>query len=137
RLYPVGVNILKMYPASNSDGTYNQGFNYVSQDATSQPERQDLFRLDWNVTDRWRVNGKILNNKSDRLLPYGSFVLASNMPDYSVSYLFPRRGYSLNVAGTLNNTTFVEFTLGYSHNSIDILPDQSNPTKFTRTALGL
>jgi len=137
RLYPVGVNILKMYPTPNSDGTYTQGYNYVSQDATSQPERQDLFRLDWNVTDRWRVNGKVINNKSDRLLPYGSFVLASNMPDYSITYLFPRRGYSANVAGTLNSTTFVEATFGYSHNSIDILPDQDDPSHFTKTALGL
>jgi hypothetical protein len=137
RLYPIGVNILKMYPMPNSDGTFTQGFNYVSQDATSQPERQDLFRLDWNVSDSWRVNGKVINNKSDRLLPYGSFVLASNMPDYSVTYLFPRRGYSLTAAGTLNSTTFVEMTVGYSHNSIDILPDQSDPARFTKAALGL
>jgi hypothetical protein len=137
RLYSFGVNILKMYPAPNSDGTINQGYNYATQAATSQPERQDLLRLDWNASSKWRVTGKILNNKSDRLLPYGSFVLASNMPDYSISYLFPRRAYSLSATGTLNDSTFVEVTLGYSHNSIDILPDQSNPTKFTKTALGL
>ena len=99
------MNILKLYPQPNSEGTINQGYNYASQAATSQPERQDLLRLDWNVTDKWRVSGKILNNKSDRLLPYGSFVLASNMPDYSISYLFPRRGYSLNASGTLNRRT--------------------------------
>src|SRR4029078_4951280 len=67
----------------------------------------------------------------------GSFVLASNMPEYSISYLFPRRGYSVNASGSLNATPFLEVTLGYSHNSIDILPDQSDPTKFTRTKLGL
>lgn len=137
RLYPLGVNILKMYPVANSDGTLSQGFNYFTQQATSQPERQDLLRLDWNINDKWRVNGKILNNKSDRLLPYGSFVLGSNLPDYSISYLFPRRGYSMNASGSLNSTTFVEVTLGYSHNSINILPDQSNPTKFTKSTLGL
>ncbi|MEO8362287.1 MAG: carboxypeptidase regulatory-like domain-containing protein, partial [Vicinamibacteria bacterium] len=137
RQYGLGVNILKMYPLPNSDESLSQGFNYFTQEATSQPERQDLLRLDWNINPKWRASGKILNNKSDRLLPYGSFVLASNLPDYSVSYLFPRRAYSLSASGTLNNTTFVEFTLGYSHNSIDILPDQSNADKFTKTKLGL
>jgi hypothetical protein len=137
RLYGVGINILRMYPLPNSPGTIGQGYNYVSQDATEQPERQDLLRLDWNVSDNWRVNGKVINNNSDRLLPYGSFVLASNMPDYSITYLFPRRGYSMNVAGTLNSTTFVEATVGYSHNSIDILPDQDDPSRFTKASLGL
>jgi hypothetical protein len=137
RLYGVGVNILKMYPMPNSDGTINQGFNYVSQEPTSQPERQDLLRLDWYPTTSWRVSGKVLNNKSDRLLPYGSFVLQSNLPDYSISYLFPRRGYSLTAAGSLGPTTFAEATFGYSHNSIDILPNQANPDAFTRTTLGL
>lgn len=137
RLYNVGVNILKMYPLPNSDGTYTQGYNYQSQAPTSQPERQDLFRLDWNVSNAWRLSAKVLNNKSDRLLPYGSFVLASNLPDYSISYLFPRRGYSATAQGTLNSTTFVEATFGYSHNSIDILPDQSDPQSFTKSALGL
>lgn len=137
RLYGLGVNILKMYPLPNSPGTAAQGFNYASQEPTSQPERQDLLRLDWNPTSNWRVTGKVVNNQSDRLLPYGSFVLQSNLPDYSVTYLFPRRGYSLTTAGTLNATTFMEVTWGYSHNSIDILPDQSSADKFTKTALGL
>jgi Carboxypeptidase regulatory-like domain/TonB-dependent Receptor Plug Domain len=137
RLYDLGLNILKMYPQANSADTINQGFNYFTQEATSQPERQDLLRMDWNPSPSWRVTGKIINNKSDRLLPYGSFVLGSNLPDYSITYLFPRRGYSFTGASSLNNTTFLEVTYGYSHNAIDILPDQENPTEFTKSTLGL
>jgi hypothetical protein len=137
RLYDIGLNILKMYPQANSPDTVAQGFNYVTQDPTSQPERQDLLRLDWYPSTAWRFNGKIVNNHSDRLMPYGSFVLGSNLPDYSISYLFPRRGYSFSAANTINSTTFLEVTYGYSHNSIDILPDQSSPTEFTRSTLGL
>lgn len=137
RLYDIGLNILKMYPQANSAETIGQGFNYVTQEATSQPERQDLLRLDWYATNAWRFNGKILNNKSDRTLPYGSFVLGTNLPDYAASFLLPRRAYSISAANTINNTTFLEVTYGYSHNSIDIVPDVDNPDAFTRSTLGL
>lgn len=137
RLYQAGVNILSIYPQENSPGTINQGFNYVTQEPTSQPERQDLLRMDWNASDSWRFNGKILNDVSNRLLPYGSFVLGTNLPPYAATYLFPRRGYSINAAATLNNSTFVEMTYGYSHNSIDILPGVGNEKAFTRSAMGL
>jgi hypothetical protein len=137
RLYQAGLNILSIYPQENSAGTIGQGFNYVTQEPTSQPERQDLLRMDWNATDSWRFNGKILNDQSNRLLPYGSFVLGTNLPPYAVTYLFPRRGYSFNSSAALNNSTFLEMTYGYSHNSIDILPGVGNEKAFTRTAMGL
>jgi hypothetical protein len=137
RLYGLGLNILKMYPEANSADTITQGFNYVTQEATSQPERQDLLRMDWNPSNTMRLTGKILNNTSDRLQPYGSFVLGTNLPDFAASYLFPRRGYSITGAATLNSSTFLELTYGYSHNSIDILPNQDDPNAFTRTTLGL
>jgi hypothetical protein len=137
RLYGLGLNVLKMYPAENDAASINQGFNYFTQEATSQPERQDLLRMDWTPSSALRVTGKIISNKSDRLLPYGSFVLGSNLPDYSISYLFPRRGYSFTAATSLNNSTFLELTYGYSHNSIDIVPDLEDPNAFTKSTLGL
>jgi hypothetical protein len=137
RLYQLGMNVLKIFPDENSPGTLTQGFNYVTQEPTSQPERQDLLRMDWNASDAWRINGKILNNQSNRLLPYGSFVLGTNLPPFAATYLFPRRGYSLGASAALNNSTFVELTYGYSHNSIDILPGAGNENHFTRAGLAL
>jgi hypothetical protein len=57
-IYPLGLNILKMYPLPNRTGTV--GFNYETEVPASRPERQDLFRGDWNV-DRcvaceWQVS---------------------------------------------------------------------------------
>src|SRR5262249_21607802 len=137
RLYGLGLNILKMYPAANSPGTIAQGFNYVTQVATSQPARQDLLRMDWYPSAALRVTGKILNNNRNYLMPYGSFVLGSNLPDYAISYLFPARGYSLTGAATINSTTFLEITYGYSHNAIDIVPNVATPDILTRAKLGL
>ncbi|MBO0862074.1 MAG: TonB-dependent receptor [Chloracidobacterium sp.] len=131
RLSQMGLNILKIYPLPNTVG---KGFNYSTQESTSAPQRQDLIRVDWNISDNWRANGKYLFYKNSPTQPYGSFVLGTNMPDFAVN--FPNNRYSVTgtVTGTLNPTTVLEATFGQSHNSIDILP--ANPN-FNRTGLNL
>jgi len=131
RLYPLGLNILKIYPLPNTTGT---GFNYVTEEPTSAPQRQDLVRGDWNVTSAWRATGKYLFYKNGPIQPYGSFVLGTNLPDYATKFPNNRYGVTGTVTGSINPTTILEATFGQSHNSIDILPN--NP-KFNRAGLGL
>ena len=131
RLYGLGLNILKIYPLPNATGV---GFNYVTEAPTNQPERQDLLRIDYNLNSEWRVGGRFVKDTSDRLLAYGSFVLADNLPDYPAKFLFPRYSWSVTATGSLNPTTILETTVGVSHNAIDILPGSD---KFNRTSLGL
>ncbi len=133
RLYPLGLNILKIYPLPN----FNQAganFNYQTQEPTNAPQRQDLYRGDWIINDSWRATGKYLYNKNSPIQPYGSFVLGTNLPDYATK--FPNNRYSVTgtVNGSLNATTVLEVTFGQSHNFIDILPN--NP-KFNRAGLNL
>lgn len=131
RLYALGLNILKIYPLPNIAGT---NFNYATEAPTNQPERQDLVRIDANLTSNWRLSGRYVENTSNRLLAYGSFVLGDNLPDYPAKYLFPRYSVSATATGSLNPTTILEITAGVSHNAIDILPGNPN---FTRAGLGL
>ncbi len=131
RLYGLGMNILKLYPLPNTTGV---GYNFISEVPSSQPQIQDLIRIDYNLTSRWRVSGRYVKVKNDQVLPYGSFVLGSNIPDYNVLLPNPRNSYALTVTGSISPTTIFEATIGGSHNSIDINP--ANP-KFNKTALGL
>jgi carboxypeptidase family protein len=131
RLYQPGLNILKIYPLANAAGT---GFNYVTQEPTSAPQRQDLIRTDWNISENWRANGKYLFYKNSPTQPYGSFVLGTNMPDFATDFPNNRYGVTGTVTGSLNATTVLEVTFGQSHNFIDILPH--NPS-FNRTDLNL
>jgi len=132
RIFTPGLNILKIYPLPNRTNTV--GFNYETEVPASRPERQDLYRGDWNVNEKWRATGKYLFNKRSLTEPYGSFVLGTNLPDYAA--LFPNDRYSVTgtVTGSINPTTILEVTFGQSHNSIDILPANSN---FTRAGLNL
>ena len=131
RLNQIGLNILKLYPLPNATGT---GFNYSTQESTSAPQRQDLIRIDWNISNNWRANGKYLFYKNSPTQPYGSFVLGTNMPDFATDFPNNRYGVTGTVTGSLNATTVLEVTFGQSHNSIDILPHNPN---FNRTALNL
>ena len=131
RLYSLGLNILKMYPLPNTTGS---GFNYQTEAPTNQPQRQDLYRGDWNISNSWRASGKYIYYKNSPIQPYGSFVLGTNMPDFAT--IFPNNRYAISgtVTGSLNPTTVLEVTFGQTHNFIDILPNNPN---FNRTSLGL
>jgi hypothetical protein len=130
-IYQPGLNILKIYPLPNASGV---GFNYVTEAPTSAPQRQDLIRIDWNVSNNWRANGKYLFYKNSPTQPYGSFVLGTNMPDFATDFPNNRYGVTGTVTGSLNPTTVLEVTFGQSHNSIDILPHNPN---FNRKDLNL
>jgi Carboxypeptidase regulatory-like domain len=130
-LYQPGLAILNMYPLPN---TSDIGFNYITEESTSDPQRQDTYRGDWNITNNWRASGKFLYYKRSPLQPYGSFVLGTNMPDFATIFPNNRYGVTGTVTGTLNATTVLEVTFGQSHNFIDILPNNPN---FNRASLGL
>lgn len=131
RLYGSGMNILKMYPLPNTSAV---GFNYITEQPSSQPQLQHMIRLDYNLTSAWRVYGRYVYVKNDQTLPYGSFVLGTNMPDFNVLLPNPRNSYAVTLTGSITPSTILEATIGGSHNSIDINP--ANP-KFNRASLGL
>jgi len=115
RIYGIGLNILKIYPLPNRTGTV--GFNYGTQQPSSQPRIQDLIRLDYNISSNWRTYGRFVNVKNNQVLPYGSFVLATNIPDFIVLLPNPRTSMAVTVTGSITPTTILEATIGGSHNS--------------------
>ncbi|MBL8206352.1 MAG: TonB-dependent receptor [Blastocatellia bacterium] len=133
RLYPLGLKILSIYPNPNIN-IANANFNYQTQDPDNAPQRQDLYRGDWNVSDDWHVTGKYMYNKNSPVFAYGSFVLGTNMPDFAAKFPNNRYTVSGSVTGSLSPTSVIEITFGQSHNFIDILPNNPN---FSKTGLGL
>jgi hypothetical protein len=137
RLYDVGLNILKMYPAANSAGAITQGFNHVTQEGQDAPNRNDLIRLDWLPNSSWRVYGKLLQSFGTRVAPYGGGTtgFATNIPEFgSRDDQRDNRGISVTAAVTLNNTTFLEMTYGRARNAFTNIPRSDD---FTKANLGL
>ncbi len=120
RLYTPGMAILNMYPLPNDIGT---NYNYSSQIAQDRDRREDILRIDWQASDKWRVYGRWFNNTNNAgegIGPYGSFVLGADVPLTTVSDIRPVYNYSFSGTGVLTNNTFLEITVGTAHNSIFI-----------------
>lgn len=138
RLYDLGLAVLNMYPTPNSPGTETQGFNYVSQDSSEQPRRQDLLRLDWQASDRWRFNAKWLHTGGRNVAPYGGGTtgFATNIPQFGSTNPCPcSRQWTLSAAGTLSDTLVTEVFFGSSNRPITNYA--LNEQALSRSALGL
>jgi hypothetical protein len=134
RLYAPGLAILNMYPQPNDSGI---NYNYSSQIAQDRDRREDILRMDWQASDKWRVYGRWFNNTNNAgegIGPYGSFVLGADVPLTTVSDIRPVYNYSFSGTGVLTNNTFLEITVGTAHNSIFI---HDLDGSFTRSNLGL
>jgi len=137
RLYQPGLNVLGIYPLPNAQQAQNSGYNFTSQLSDSYPRREDLLRLDYNVTEKLRLFGHYVNNNDAITSYYGSFVLGSNIP--KVPILDARPGYSWAFGATFTPTPTIvnEFTVGTSKNQINIDPVNNGLTRAANGLTGL
>ncbi|HKX31327.1 MAG TPA: TonB-dependent receptor [Blastocatellia bacterium] len=135
RLSGPGLAILNLFPLPNAQSSANKGFNFRTQTPDSYPRREDLLRIDANLTANWKVFGHVLNNSDSVTSDYGSFVLGSNTPfGTPITDSRPGRSYAVGVTMVLSPTLTNEFTWGTGHNQINIDPVNDG---LTRAANGL
>jgi hypothetical protein len=124
RFYSSGQAILNVYPLPNVSG--RNDFNYTSSVSTKYPRREDILRVDWNITERTHLAARYTNNKEDRLLAYGSFASGLNFPFSPISFPRPGRNGALTLTHTFSPTLTNEFIFGPSSNFIDLRPADDN-----------
>jgi carboxypeptidase family protein/TonB-dependent receptor-like protein len=118
--YASGQAILNLYPLPNVAG--RNDFNYTSSISTKYPRREDILRVDWNISERTRLTGRYTNNKEERLLAYGDFASDLNFPLAPTSFPRPGRNGVLTLTHTFSPTLTNEFIFGPSSNFIDLRP---------------
>ena len=114
RLYQPGLALLKIFPLPNAPG--NKGFNYQSDVSTDYPRREDLARIDYNISYKSHMFGHWIHNSNGFTSPYGSFVIAPNTPITEVKYNTPGHSVALGDTYIFSPTTTNEFNFGYTHN---------------------
>jgi hypothetical protein len=130
RLYAPGVAILNIFPTPNAQSASNRGFNFTTQNPDSYPRREDMLRMDANLSNNWKMFGHFLNNYDSVTSDYGSFVLGSNTPfGTPITDTRPGRSIAVGVTTIISPTTTNEFTWGYSHNQINIDPVNDGLTR--------
>ena len=120
RLYQPGLAVLGIYPDANATGL-GAGMNFTSQDADSAPRREDLLRMDYQVTDKWRVTGRYMKTKEEILQAYGT-TWAGNGSDQlptPTQFIHPGSNYMLSATGVINNSTSLEMSWGRASNSLN------------------
>ncbi|PYQ55404.1 MAG: hypothetical protein DMF78_02155 [Acidobacteria bacterium] len=134
RLYAPGIAALNIFPTANFTG--GSGINFTSQNPNIAPRREDLLRLDFQPTDKWRVTGRYMNTQENIVQAYGT-TWAGNGSDQlpmPVLFLHPGKNYLLSATGILNPSMSLEVSLGRAHNSLNYQLQMPN---LYRTAAGL
>jgi hypothetical protein len=126
RIWAPGAAILGVYPLPNQSLAANANlpsgatYNYQTQLAGASPRREDLGRLDYNVTEKIRVFGHYIKDISNAVIPYGTWVLGINPPVASISEPIPGNSLAGGMTYMISPTMTNEFNLGYTNNSINI-----------------
>ena len=113
-LYQPGLNILKLYPLPNMDGT-GQAWNYQfirpNQDILAW---QPAARIDWQASSKLRVTGKYSGWQQRR------DVIEGVLPGFNDTQMQRPIISNLSFSGNynLNATTFLEATYGRSRNEL-------------------
>jgi hypothetical protein len=119
RLYAPGLAALSIFPAANFSG--GQGLNFTSQDPDSPKRREDLLRMDFQATDKWRVTGRYMHNNEDILQAYGTTWAGNGSDQVPTPTLFvhPGSNYMLAATGILSPSTVMEVSWGRAANSLN------------------
>jgi hypothetical protein len=119
RLYAPGVAALKIFPTANFSG--GSGLNFTSQEPDSPKRREDLLRMDFQPTDKWRVTGRYMKNKEDIMQAYGTTWAGNGSDQLPTPTLFvhPGSNYMLSATGVLNSSTSLELSWGRAGNSLN------------------
>ncbi|MCU0226908.1 MAG: Plug and carboxypeptidase regulatory-like domain-containing protein [Bryobacterales bacterium] len=136
RIFAPGQALLNFFPEPNRDQSVFLDFNYETQISTRRPRREDLLRMDYNVTDSFRLWGHFINNNNIFTSPYGSFVLGSNLGIININDGRPGKSFATGFTWVVSPVMTSEFTFGFGRNDILIEPTEGD-TPLTRGATGI
>jgi hypothetical protein len=133
RLNPDGVKILNFYPLPNMAGSDPQ-FNYQTQVSSSFPIRQEIYRGDYNINEKWRTYVRFVQDTREENRPYGQWSADYNVPFAAMNFGTPAWSFITNLTTVINPTLTNEFIFGTSKNKLNIDPVDDT---FKRSKLGL
>jgi hypothetical protein len=127
-----GIKILNFYPMPNVTG--HPDYNYTSQISAGYPRRQEVYRGDWNISDKWRFFARVVKDTDLQIMPYGQWNASYNIPFGTLAFGQPGYSTVANVTTVINPTLTNELVFGFSHNFLTEVPTTD---VFSSTKLGL
>ena len=120
RIDPNGTKILNFYPLPNINT--DPSYNYTSQVSASYPRRQQVYRGDWNISDKWRFFARAIQDHDIQDLPYGQWNASYNIPFTDIAFGQPGYSTVANLTEIVDPTMTNEIVFGLSHNFLSEVP---------------
>jgi len=134
RLYSPGAAILKLFPTPNTTAGGNV-YNYTSQVPSSYPRRENIIRVDYQITSSTRLSGRWVYNYDDQQFAYGTTTASWNWPlTVTDRKNGPGNVLSFTLTHNFSSTLINEFTFGAGRGGVTIAPSDD---KATRTVTGI
>ena len=131
--------LLNFLPLPNNPAGGNQ-YNYTSSLPQTNPRHEQLLRVDYNISSKWRLNGTWANLAKDVVTdPYNpsGYSYVTNFPIKGTSgvYNHPGHIYTANLATTINDKTINELIFDIATHPVQVLP--TNPDAVTVAGTGI
>lgn len=118
--------ILSLFPKPNVSGfgVNGQNYNYVATFSATHPRREDIARIDYQITEKYRLFGRWIHNAdttsapftSSGIGPFGTFACDSAIQfPGGCTQQHPGWNLSINLVATFTPTLLNEFSFGPSH----------------------
>jgi len=139
RLTDIGKSILNIFPMPNyvdPNPSRIYQWNYFSSLAGLYPRRTETARVDYSPRDNWQLYVSVSNNADQQHAPYGLWVDGSlNFPLTPIVFGQPGRLATVHSTNLISASTFNEFTVAASQNTLTFFPEDLS--KVDRTKLGI
>lgn len=138
RINSLGQSILKFFPLPNyaeTDPALKYARNYRSTASGNNPRRQEVVRVDYNISSTMRMYFRGIRDNDDEEWPYGSWV-SGNVNYDLVNTLRPQRGRGgvIRLTKIINSRIVNEFTFGATTRGQTFNP--VDPAKIARSRMG-
>ncbi len=138
RISPLGQSILKFFPLPNyteTDPARKYTRNYQSTASGNNPRRQEVIRVDYNITQTLRMYFRGIQDHDTEEWPYGSWTSGDVNYDLT-NTIRPQlgRGGVINVTKVFGPKTVNDFTFGATTRGQTFNPEDAN--KVARSKMG-
>ena len=129
RLYAQGQAILKLFPAPNTTAGGNV-YNFTSQVPSSYPRRENIIRVDYQITSDTRLSGRWVYNYDDQQFAYGTTTASWNWPlTVTDRKNGPGNILSFTLTHSFTPTLVNEFIFGAGRGGVTIAPSDDKATR--------
>ena len=134
RIYAPGQASLAFLPMPNTTAGGN-AYNYTSQESSKYPRREDIVRMDWQISNNTRLSGRWVHNYDNQQFAYGTTTASWNFPlTVTERRNGPGTTLSFTLSHTFSSSMTNEFVYGAGRGGVTIAPVGD---KATRDATGV